>query len=52
MTHFTKKNAFEAYEAPVCEVFAAESEGTLCQSFFEGGGGTYDDGNIRDNGIF
>ena len=50
----TLKNKFfnegVAYVTPCVTVLDAQVEGVLCESFTNGGGGSYSDGDINDNG--
>ena len=40
------------YETPLVKPLEILSEGVLCGSFTTGGGGSYGDGDINDNGEY
>ena len=40
------------YETPLVKSLEILSEGVLCESFTTGGGGSYGDGDINDNGEY
>ena len=54
MNKSNKNNVWgaEEYETPTIATLNIQSEGLLCVSFTQGGGGIFEDGDINDNGEY